>query len=320
MQTVGFFRPRHFPSGAMRLMAAWLLCAAPLAAFAASFDCAKAGQPVERAICADPKLSMLDESLDKAYRAALARPDDGTGRLPAEQRAWLSRRAPDGQVLDTASLIALYQERIDQLKALPAFPAPDQPVEEPVIELTKVSPTYDFSLRLMDVCESTFDSSPCRRGQLLVRCKGQSTPIQHIDLPKVSLEPQIVIGDFNFDGQEDFAIKNGDTGSYNSPSYDVFLFDAGHRRFVYNEPLTTLIAQTMGMFAIDPARKWIQTDNKGGCCHHETTTYRIVRDRPEPVAVHSETLVADGTRLEIVDETIVNGRWQTRRRYEAVKP
>lgn len=311
----------------MRLLVVWLACASPMAASAASFDCAKAGQPVERAICANPTLSALDEALDQAYRTALTRPDDGTGRLQAEQRAWLRRRAPDGEVLDTTSLIALYQERIDQLKALPAFPAPDQPVEDPPIELTKVSSKYDFTLRLLEPCESVFDSSPCRRGQLLVRRKGQSAPIQHIDLPKVSLGGdgdslplQMVVGDFNFDGQEDFAIKNGDTGSYNSPSYDVFLFDTAHQRFVYSEPLTTLIAQTMGMFAIDPTKKLIQTDNKGGCCHHETTTYKVVRDRPEPVAVHSETLVDDGTKLEIVDETIVNGHWRTRTRYEAVKP
>ena len=65
--------------GAMAL--AFVLSSAPAlgvaSADAASFDCAKASFKDERAVCADPLLSRLDERLAKAYREA-ARGKDGT--------------------------------------------------------------------------------------------------------------------------------------------------------------------------------------------------------------------------------------------------
>ena len=33
----------------------------------------------------------------------------------------------------------------------------------------------------------------------------------------------LIFGDFNFDGLEDLAIRNGSNGAYGSPSYDVYL-------------------------------------------------------------------------------------------------
>jgi uncharacterized protein len=52
------------------LVAMWLLLGAHGAA-AASFNCAKAANAVERSICADPKLSALDEKALASYSAAL---------------------------------------------------------------------------------------------------------------------------------------------------------------------------------------------------------------------------------------------------------
>ena len=70
------------------LAAALLLPTAVPTAHAASFDCKKAGTSVERMICANPKLSSMDEKLGKAYREALA-----TGPKPelltSYQRDWL---------------------------------------------------------------------------------------------------------------------------------------------------------------------------------------------------------------------------------------
>jgi uncharacterized protein len=48
-----------------------LFClAAPIAAEAASFDCAKAGTPTEKAICKDPAVSKLDEQVAAAFKTA----------------------------------------------------------------------------------------------------------------------------------------------------------------------------------------------------------------------------------------------------------
>jgi uncharacterized protein len=61
-------------------------------AHAASFDCAKAHTPQEKAICASPELSAADDRMASAYKAALAAaPAEFRDRIREAQRAW-SRR------------------------------------------------------------------------------------------------------------------------------------------------------------------------------------------------------------------------------------
>lgn len=62
-------------------------------AFAASFDCTKAGSDIEHAICDTPALSELDSTLDNHYARAMADlPVDQASALRIEQRAWLKKR------------------------------------------------------------------------------------------------------------------------------------------------------------------------------------------------------------------------------------
>jgi glucose/arabinose dehydrogenase/uncharacterized protein YecT (DUF1311 family) len=82
------------------------------AAAAASFDCAKASTPTEKAICADPILSRLDEQLDDAYRVAQKRAASRTALRDA-QRQWLATRRDVCR--NAACLRAAYQARIDAL-------------------------------------------------------------------------------------------------------------------------------------------------------------------------------------------------------------
>lgn len=58
---------------------------------AASFDCAKATTEVEKEICADTELSILDDRLAAAYRRALVVATDKDA-LRREQREWLAKR------------------------------------------------------------------------------------------------------------------------------------------------------------------------------------------------------------------------------------
>lgn len=48
----------------------------PAMTFAASFDCSKAGTPIEKAICSYPELSALDEQLASVYRVAATKAAD----------------------------------------------------------------------------------------------------------------------------------------------------------------------------------------------------------------------------------------------------
>lgn len=76
----------------LRVASAVLLLAAPLMAHAASFDCAKAGTPSEKAVCASPKVSELDDQLADAFRTALKSHPDKADALKLDQRHWLATR------------------------------------------------------------------------------------------------------------------------------------------------------------------------------------------------------------------------------------
>jgi uncharacterized protein len=61
-----------------------------LASHAASFDCTKAQSPDEKAICAHPELSRLDEEMAQAYAQALK--GNNASGVKAAQRQWLKTR------------------------------------------------------------------------------------------------------------------------------------------------------------------------------------------------------------------------------------
>jgi len=66
-------------------------CLLPSVSFSASFDCKKAATAFEKAVCADPKVSKLDEDLAAGYNKAIAAlSKDGQKILRDGQRRWLS--------------------------------------------------------------------------------------------------------------------------------------------------------------------------------------------------------------------------------------
>jgi uncharacterized protein len=81
----------------------------------ASFDCAKAKSKVEKAICADPDLSKMDEQLGTVYKTALA-----THPLPsyvkARQIEWLKDLPKGDSPGFVARLQEKYRDRIAHLK------------------------------------------------------------------------------------------------------------------------------------------------------------------------------------------------------------
>lgn len=95
-------------------------------AHAASFDCAKAKTPQEKAVCASPKLSAADDQIAAAYKKALAAtPPAIVASVQADQRAWLkelSLLCPPGRVrMDqdmAACLLENYKERKKALRIL----------------------------------------------------------------------------------------------------------------------------------------------------------------------------------------------------------
>ncbi len=109
----------------------WLVSALMLAAqpaLAASFACEKAVTADEHAICADPRLSRLDDLLSNAYRAAMtvARAD-----VPQVARDFLADRRSCGA--DTSCIMSTYLAVIGAYRDLGAK------VDVPTISATTIS-------------------------------------------------------------------------------------------------------------------------------------------------------------------------------------
>ncbi len=165
-------------------------------------------------------------------------------------------------------------------------------------------------------------------GQVLVFRKGEHQPFQTVVLQNilVTLAPNdqplanttrlydvqstLNVGDFNFDGHEDFAIQIGNGGSYGMPSYSVFLFDPLTGQFQLSKPLSSLIEESLGFFEVDAKNKRLITFSKSGCCYHETVVYRVLQNRPAPVARTIEDATVEPHFIHITHEKLVNGKWQ----------
>ncbi len=78
-------------------------------ASAPSFNCAKAGSDVEKAICSSKPLATLDAILAKQYKTASSNPT-----VKADQKAWLSAR---NACQDVECVATKYAERLLQLNA-----------------------------------------------------------------------------------------------------------------------------------------------------------------------------------------------------------
>ncbi|MGE7139293.1 lysozyme inhibitor LprI family protein [Luteibacter sp. NPDC031894] len=106
--------------GAPLLLTAGMACAA-------GFDCGKASNAVEKAICASPKVSALDGQLGEAFRTALKNHPDKSIALKLDQLHWLADR--DAAIADflrdnpgkpLAATVGQYPARIDFLHGLDA--------------------------------------------------------------------------------------------------------------------------------------------------------------------------------------------------------
>lgn len=122
----------------------------------------------------------------------------------------------------------------------------------------------------------------------------------------------IVFEDYNFDLEEDVAIRNGNEGAYGGPSYTIFLFSKTTNRFVENKSLTALASENLGLFSVNAKTKTLETFTKSGCCWHQTTRYSVVSNRPKKVYVFTEDAAAgDGVYMKLITETLLkSGKWK----------
>src|ERR1700761_1289008 len=109
----------------------------------------------------------------------------------------------------------------------------------PSFDIGDASARYDFRLSLREECAP--DKSPdgvCEApGEVEIRSKGTGTPLQRIALESIDVvtaedgqpldrarEPDdgqatLAVGDFDFDGHEDFAVQDSQEGPYGGPTF-----------------------------------------------------------------------------------------------------
>jgi uncharacterized protein len=309
----------------MKSFVMWVVLVAALPwAKAASFDCKVAKTAMEKAICGDAGLSSLNEEMGQAYKRALMKAGEGEFVLRADQRAWLAETTDKcGGEGAVGCIRSVEMERVQKLTAWPAF----DPKSMTEYRVTDASKYFDFVVRMQAHAFDAGDDTREGPGRVMVFTKGAAKPLQTIEMdnifvsldkggkPLVNTAPLydyqgvINVGDFNFDGHEDFAIQNGNHGSYGGPSYSVYLYSTGQSRFVFSAALSGLIEETLGFFGVDGKRKRLSTFAKDGCCYHESVEYAVVGDRPVPVS----RVVEDATKSErwvyVSRQRMVNGRW-----------
>ncbi|MBS4095856.1 MAG: DUF1311 domain-containing protein [Sulfuricella sp.] len=102
----------------MRLILAFVIYVLfPAQPHAASFDCDKAKSRIEKLICADNDVSILDTDLTSYFRQALATVKDAeAAKLKIEQRRWL--RGVRDKCATPACLKEAYEKRVETLGKL----------------------------------------------------------------------------------------------------------------------------------------------------------------------------------------------------------
>ena len=120
----------------------------------------------------------------------------------------------------------------------------------------------------------------------------------------------LIFDDFNFDGSEDIAIRNGNQSGYGGPSYDVYVYNSTKKQFVPSEELTALAYENLGMFQTDSERKRIITFAKSGCCWHITTEYAVVPKKGlQKVYEMEEDATGDGENMKVITRKLINNKW-----------
>ena len=99
----------------MRYLTLLLICFTTSVSFAASFDCGKAGNAVEKAICSNVELSRLDDQLAQRFRVLRdSLPQENAEQLRQSQINWIKARNKQCRA-DTPCLFRSYTERLAHL-------------------------------------------------------------------------------------------------------------------------------------------------------------------------------------------------------------
>ena len=113
--------------------------------------------------------------------------------------------------------------------------------------------------------------------------------------------------DFNFDGQKDLAIMDGQFSCYHGPSFQVYLED--NDSLVHSPEFTELAQEYCGMFEVDYENKKIKTMTKSGCCWHQYSEFEVQDKKPIPVKIIESSLGEDGVTADYIEKNRVDNQF-----------
>ncbi|WP_417582945.1 XAC2610-related protein [Nitrincola sp.] len=103
----------------------------------------------------------------------------------------------------------------------------------------------------------------------------------------------IIYEDFNFDGEKDFAIKNGYYSCYGGPSFLIYINKSNG--FYLDNDFTSVAQEYCGIFGVDTETETIHAMTKSGCCWHRFDTYKVEDGKLEIVQSIEEVYGIRGT-------------------------
>ncbi|MEN5306715.1 hypothetical protein ABE425_04325 [Chryseobacterium cucumeris] len=137
-------------------------------------------------------------------------------------------------------------------------------------------------------------------------------PIQGKLIPLLKDQRAVIIDDFNFDGTEDVAIRNGNMGNYSGASYDVYVFNKTRLGFVKSDELTELGSNGLDIFDIDAKRKRLISYGKSGCCDIFTSEYAVIPNKGlDKVFEKEEDMSIEGS-VKVTTKEKLNNKWITK--------
>ncbi len=116
----------------------------------------------------------------------------------------------------------------------------------------------------------------------------------------------LIYEDFNFDGQKDLAISDGNHSCYGGPSYQIYLADADG--FSLSKGFTKLAQDYCGMFAVNDEDQTLSTMTKSGCCWHQFSTFKVKDNKPYPLKIIEEDASGMGVTIDYTVSERKNGK------------
>ncbi|MFN1215476.1 XAC2610-related protein [Chryseobacterium kwangjuense] len=126
----------------------------------------------------------------------------------------------------------------------------------------------------------------------------------------------VFFGDFNFDGTEDIAIRNGNGGNYGSGSYDVYVFNSTRKQFVPSAELTDLASSYQGMFEVDAKRKRLITYARSGAALHYTSEYQIIPNKGIDLVYEEISDFSDDEKTKVTVREKIKNKWVVKKSYK----